>query len=112
MLSFAEALWRESRGTGLRVIALSPGATSTEFFDVIGTNAAYGGSRRQFPGEVVATALRSLDGRTPLPSVVSGRLNRVRASLGRGFSRRRAVLLMGSMTTAHWSVSDGLGAQA
>ncbi|HET6355068.1 hypothetical protein [Streptomyces sp.] len=79
---------------------MSPGATSTEFFDVIGTDAADGGSKRQSPEEVVATALRALDRRTPPPTVVSGRLNRVMASLGRGLSRRRAVLLMGSMTAA------------
>lgn len=100
VLSFTEALWQESRDTGLRVIALSPGATSTEFFDVVGSDAADGGSRRQSPEEVVATALRALDRRTPPPSVVSGRLNRVTASLGRGLSRRRAVLVMGSMTAA------------
>lgn len=100
VLSFTEALWHESRGTGLRVLALSPGATSTEFFDVIGADAADGGSKRQSPGEVVATALRALDRATPPPSVVSGRLNRVMASLGRGLSRRRAVLVMGSMTAA------------
>ncbi len=100
VLSFTEALWQESLGTGLRVLALSPGATSTEFFDVIGTDTADGGTRRQTPQEVVATALRALDRRTPPPSVISGRLNRVMASLGRAVTRRRAVLLMGSMTTA------------
>ncbi|WP_308313126.1 SDR family NAD(P)-dependent oxidoreductase [Streptomyces sp. ISL-1] len=47
VLSFTEALWQESRGTGLRVLALSPGATSTEFFDVLGTNAR--GRRLQTP---------------------------------------------------------------
>ncbi|MER5434633.1 SDR family oxidoreductase [Streptomyces sp. NPDC002588] len=98
VLSFTEALWQESLGTGLRVLALSPGATNTEFFDVAGTNDADGGTRRQSPGEVVATALRALDRRTPPPSVVSGRLNRVMATLGRAVTRRRAVLLMGSMT--------------
>ncbi|ULR50831.1 SDR family NAD(P)-dependent oxidoreductase [Streptomyces deccanensis] len=101
VLNFTEALWQESLGTGLRVLALSPGATSTEFFDVIGTDAADGGAKRQSPQEVVATALRALDRRTSKPSVVSGRLNRVMAGLGRGLSRRRAVLLMGSTTAAH-----------
>lgn len=99
VLSFTEALWQESLGTGLRVLALSPGATSTEFFDVIGTDTTNGGTR-QTPQEVVATALRALDRRTPPPSVVSGRLNRVMAGLGRAVTRRRAVLLMGSMTGA------------
>ncbi|MGW2015267.1 SDR family NAD(P)-dependent oxidoreductase [Streptomyces sp. NPDC001927] len=100
VLSFTEALWQESRGTGLRVLALSPGATSTEFFEVTGTDAAAGGAKMQSPQEVVATALRALDRRTPPPSVVSGRRNRVMASLSRGLTRRRAVLVMGSMTGA------------
>ncbi len=32
VLSFTEALWQECRGTGVRVLALCPGATETEFF--------------------------------------------------------------------------------
>ncbi|MER5841067.1 SDR family oxidoreductase [Streptomyces prasinus] len=100
VLSFTEALWQESMDTGLRVLALSPGATSTEFFDVVGTDSADGGAKRQSPQEVVTTALRTLDRRTPPPSVISGRLNRMMASLGRAVTRRRAVLLMGSMTAA------------
>ncbi|MFF5582993.1 SDR family NAD(P)-dependent oxidoreductase [Streptomyces hygroscopicus] len=100
VLHFTEALWHESRGTGLRVLALSPGATDTEFFDVVGTDGADGGTRRQSPQEVVATALRTLDRRTPPPSVISGRLNRVMASLGRASSRRRAVMMMGATTSA------------
>ncbi|MBN9629762.1 MAG: SDR family NAD(P)-dependent oxidoreductase, partial [Actinobacteria bacterium] len=37
VLSFTEALWHETRASGLRVLALSPGATRTEFFDVVGS---------------------------------------------------------------------------
>lgn len=51
VLSFTEALWQESLGTGLRVLALSPGATATEFFDVVGTQDAAGGTRLQTPQE-------------------------------------------------------------
>ena len=32
VLSFTEALWQETKGTGVRVLALCPGATETEFF--------------------------------------------------------------------------------
>ena len=99
VLSFTEALWHESRGTGLRVIALSPGATRTEFNSVVGTEDATGGApSQQSPREVAETALRALDRRSPPPSVVSGRLNRLMANAGRVLSRRRAVLVMGSMT--------------
>lgn len=78
-------------------MALSPGATHTEFFDTIGDEAG-GGARRQTPQEVVVAALRALDRRTPPPSKVSGRRNSVMASLGRAMSRRRAVVVMGSAT--------------
>ena len=39
VLSFTESLWEEARGTGLRVLAVSPGAMKTEFFDAAGTRA-------------------------------------------------------------------------
>ncbi len=92
VLSFTEALWQESRGTGLRVIALSPGVTRTEFFDVIGTDGTTGGTSFQSPAEVVDTALRALDRRQPPPSVVSGSANRALTLSGRLVSRRFLVL--------------------
>ena len=98
VLSFTEALWYESRGTGLRVLALSPGATSTEFFDVVGTDAADGGTPRQTPTQVVDTALRVLDHKNPPPSVISGRRNQIMALGGRFVSRRLLVSVLGRMT--------------
>ncbi|WP_416982661.1 SDR family NAD(P)-dependent oxidoreductase [Streptomyces sp. T028] len=98
VLSFTEALWYESRGTGLRVIAVSPGATRTEFFDVVGTLDAAGGTKLSEPGDVVRDALRALDRRNPPPSVISGRLNHAMALAGRLVSRRRMVNTLGRMT--------------
>lgn len=97
VLSFTEALWQESRGTGLRVLALSPGATSTEFFEVVGTDAADGGTKRQTVAEVVDVALRTLDRRDPPPSVISGRRNRLLIGLSPLLSRRRKVMVMGAL---------------
>ncbi|CRK61690.1 short-chain dehydrogenase/reductase SDR [Alloactinosynnema sp. L-07] len=97
VLSFTEALWQEHRGTGLRVLALSPGATRTEFFDIAGPQAATGG-RLHTPDRVVETALRTLDRRDPPPSIAVGRTNRLMATLGRLASRRRSVMLMGALT--------------
>ncbi|WNV86975.1 SDR family oxidoreductase [Umezawaea sp. Da 62-37] len=99
VLSFTEALWYEHRGTGLRVLALSPGATETEFFDTAGDQAA-GGQRLQTPKQVVETALRALDRRNPPPSIAVGRVNRLTVVLGRLASRKRSVMLMGRLTTA------------
>lgn len=72
VLSFSEALAEESRGRGVRIMALCPGATETNFF-----NAAEGERPPmrivETPAQVVATALRALgQGRS---SVVSGWTN-------------------------------------
>lgn len=90
VLSFTEALWHESRPTGLRVLSLAPGLTRTEFFDVLGSD-GYRGSY-QTPEQVVATALRSLDRGNRRPSVTSGRLNGVLTSSVRLLSRRSVVV--------------------
>ena len=98
VLSFTEALWQESLGTGLRVILLSPGATRTEFNDVLGTEEPTRRASFETPRQVVQTAMRALDRRTPPPSVVSGLLNRLVANASRLLSRRRTVLVAASMT--------------
>ncbi|MFF3115470.1 SDR family NAD(P)-dependent oxidoreductase [Kitasatospora sp. NPDC057904] len=100
VLSLTEALWEESRGTGLRVLALSPGATRTEFFEVVGTDRAAGGTRLAAPADVVRAALAALDRRNPPPSVIAGRMNRVMASLARLAPRRQVIRAVGRMTAA------------
>lgn len=93
VLSFTESLWAETRGTGVRVLAFAPGVTNTEFFDVVGTDDARGGSRAQTPEQVVSEALRVLERKNPPPSWVSGHLNHTLTVIPRYFTRRRAVLL-------------------
>ena len=61
VLNFTEALAYEARGTGARVLAVSPGPTRTEFFDVVGDGAAVGGF--QTAEQVVTRAMRALDAR-------------------------------------------------
>ncbi|MEV6597866.1 SDR family NAD(P)-dependent oxidoreductase [Actinoplanes sp. NPDC051346] len=97
VLSFTESLWQESRGTGVRVLALSPGATSTEFFEVVGTDAADGGTPRQTPAEVVGVALRTLDRRNPPPSVISGGRNRLMVAASRRVPRRVVLAVSGAV---------------
>ena len=59
VLSFSEALWEENRQHGIKVMALCPGVTETNFFE-----AARGqkppARASQTPEEVVDTALRGL----------------------------------------------------
>lgn len=71
VLSFTRALWAETQGTGVKVLAVCPGATDTPFFDTAGDAAAVGSLRT--PEQVVDTALVALRGNKP--SVVDGWLN-------------------------------------
>lgn len=96
VLSFTEALWYESRGTGLRVLALSPGATETEFFAVAGEGAS-AGTPRMTAGRVIDTAMAALSRRNPPPSVIVGRRNRFAAAAGRLASRRLSTTVVGTM---------------
>lgn len=90
VLSFTEAVAFEVRDSGLRVTALCPGATRTEFFDVVGSESAAVG-RMQTAGQVVATAMRALDARRTPGSVVSGGVNRVGALFARILPRSVVV---------------------
>jgi uncharacterized protein len=84
VLSFTEALWAETRGTGVRVTALCPGAT-----DTASDSASIG--RRMDPGQVVAAALSGLDhGRS---TVVPGLGNRLLARASRLASRQAVARL-------------------
>ena len=76
VLSYTEALWQESRGTGVKVLALCPGATETEFFARTGEEFLTDG--RQTAQEVVNTALGALDKSSP--TVVSGWKNSLLAA--------------------------------
>ncbi|MEU0119734.1 SDR family oxidoreductase [Streptomyces bobili] len=100
VLSLTEALWEESRDTGLRVLALSPGATRTEFFDVVGTMRAAGRARLASPVDVVRTALAALDRKNPPPSVIAGRMNQAAATLTRRLATRRQIIRVVSRLTA------------
>lgn len=87
VLSFTEALWQESKSTGVRVFALCPGATETEFFARTGEEFLTSG--RQTSQQVVDTAMAALDKSTP--TVISGLKNAVLAS-GYRFAPRKVLL--------------------
>jgi uncharacterized protein len=94
--SFTEALWYEQRESGLRVLALNPGSTKTEFFDVMGSEVAVGGIQ-QTAQQVVETALKQLDRRSPAPSVIPGFMNKVMAVSGRFVPNRVLVNTSGKL---------------
>lgn len=87
VLSFTEALWKETKGSGVRVLALCPGATDTEFFARTGEEFLTSG--RQTSKQVVDVAMAALDKSTP--TVVSGLANTLLAT-GYRFTPRRVML--------------------
>ena len=89
VLSFTEALWGELQGTGVTALAVCPGGTATEFFDVAGGRAM--GSALMTPAQVVATSFAELDKASPGPSVIVGGQNRFMAKAGRFVPRRQLI---------------------
>lgn len=88
MLSFTEALWAEQKRHGVRVLAVCPGATATEFFDVAGNSAAVGIKRSAT--QVVEHTMRELDGSKP--SFVDGTANAVTARILTRLLPRRVII--------------------
>jgi uncharacterized protein len=83
VLSFSQALWAETRGSGVTVTALCPGPTATGFVDALGSDVSHTAIYRHLaaPEPVVAAGLRGLDrGRAV---VIPGLRNKVTAYAGR-----------------------------
>ncbi|GLH99176.1 SDR family NAD(P)-dependent oxidoreductase [Phytohabitans aurantiacus] len=105
VLSFTESLWEESHGTGLRVLAVNPGATRTEFYDAAGQNADYG-TKRAAPEQVVKIALDTLDRRSAPPSVITN--GRPLAIVSKLLPRRTTVRFMGWLGRRQRTQTSGL----
>lgn len=99
-LSFTEALAEELRGTGVRVQALCPGLTATEFQEVAGTDkVAFNKTAAQTPDAVVAESLRGIErGRT---RVISGFMNRATVSAQRFVPQALSRRIAGKLFEPH-----------
>jgi short-subunit dehydrogenase len=100
VLSFSEALWEENRAFGVKVMALCPGVTDTNFFE-----AARGekppARASQTPEEVVDTALRALArGKS---HVISGWINRVMTESERLAPRSLVTRMAGRMMRGRYN---------
>jgi uncharacterized protein len=81
VLSLSQAVWAESRAAGVRVVALCPGRTPTEFQRIAGTGTPHGSPGVLAPAEVVAAGLRALEENRS--AIVPGLQNRVASWAGR-----------------------------
>jgi short-subunit dehydrogenase len=81
--SFSEALHEEVHARGVRVIALCPGPTATEFFD---TDVAAPRGPIRTVRDVVTTGLRAYDAGTPL--AIDGPSNRIMITMSALLPRR------------------------
>jgi short-subunit dehydrogenase len=94
VLSFSEALWEENRPLGIKVLALCPGVTDTNFFE-----AARGhkppARASQSPEDVVETALRGIaHGKS---HIISGWTNRAMMEAERLAPRSLVTRMAGRM---------------
>lgn len=89
VLHFSEALWAECRDHGVTVMAICPGATRTDFFDIAGVGGWLKRQRSQSTEQVVKTALKYLGKRRQY--AVSGWLNYA-ISLASRLGPRRIVV--------------------
>ncbi|MFI5934310.1 SDR family NAD(P)-dependent oxidoreductase [Actinoplanes sp. NPDC051494] len=96
VLSFTEAIAHELRGEPVRVLALSPGSTRSEFYATAQGSEA--GLAFETPEQVVATGLRALDAARTPARVISGRRNRMNHAILRGLPRRLVLDIMARNT--------------
>ena len=97
VLSLSQALWAETRGTGVTVTALCPGPTRTGFVDALGSDVSHTAIYRHLaaPEPVVAAGLRALDRGQAV--VVPGWRNRVTSTFGRLIPGSLSALVTGRM---------------
>ncbi len=94
VLSFTEALWGECRKDGVKVIAVCPGPTETEFFDAGGSSPALGRFIRK-TDDVIETTFKALAKSKSPAFVIDGFINKITANSSRLFTRKFAVKLAG-----------------
>lgn len=101
VLSFSEALWEENRRFGVRVMALCPGTTDTNFFDAAQSKRPPG-RIMQTSDEVVDAALRGLE--RGQSHVISGWPNYLLAQSERLVPRSLIARLVGRVMRPYYGI--------
>lgn len=92
--SFSQALWAETRDSGVRVLSVCPGPTQTEFF--VNTGSPTMMTKRRTPEQVVQSTFRALN--RGQMEVVDGSSNRITA-FGSKLAPTRLVLPVSRLIT-------------
>jgi short-subunit dehydrogenase len=97
VLSLSEALWAETRKSGVTVTALCPGPTRTGFVDALGEDVSHTAIYKHLaaPEPVVAAGLKALDKGHAV--VIPGWRNRVTSTFGRLTPGSLSALVTGRM---------------
>lgn len=95
--SLTEAIWQETRGTGLRVLALCPGPTATEFFEASGSESFKVG-RVATTDDVLDAAFAEFDRKDPGPVLTVGTANRLQGWIARVGPRRLRLRIAANLT--------------
>jgi short-subunit dehydrogenase len=104
VLSFSEALWEENRPHGVKVMALCPGVTDTNFFEASRMQRPPARAS-QTPDEVVDTALRGL--KRGKSSVISGWTNFLLIETERLVPRSFILRAAGAVLRSHTEGREG-----
>lgn len=95
VLSFSEALWEEGKPFGIRVMALCPGSTATNFQEVAGSQHINAPRFRQTSEQVVEAGLTVLaHGRS---HAISGLTNKVQTQIERVIPRNLVTKVAGKI---------------
>jgi short-subunit dehydrogenase len=97
-LAFSEALWAETRGTGVRIVALCPGPVATGFLASLGDQDATSSTiyrRTADPADVARAGLRGFD--HDAMTIIPGLRTRLLAQGHRFLPRRVMVRMTGKM---------------
>lgn len=95
VLSFTEALHHELKGSGIRVSALCPGPTATEFGEVAGSKSPALERIKGSADDVVRAGLRGLDRNKAI--VIPGWPNKTTAQIGRFLPRAAMRRIVGAI---------------
>lgn len=98
VLTFTEALWEENRPHGVKVMALCPGVTDTNFFEASRMQRPPARTS-QTPDQVVDSALRGL--KRGKSSVISGWTNFFMIETQRAVPRRLVLRAAGAVLRSH-----------